>query len=160
MENQEEKHQFVKEDKTEKMSRFFLDYVDEIPTMQGKVAVLFEGFFKNKMQHVISVLINPTVKRDPAAMRRMVQNLEDLYHHFCPRDSYHESLFEDLIKILQRHPEISRRDSQRGLQFVKEIFAIFDYPFDLDKRGIQDLIGRLKAKRGKARNGKAESTQD
>ena len=128
---------------TKGMSHFFLDYVDEIPTMEGKVAVLFEGFFKNKMQNVVGVLSNPSVPRKPEAIQRMIQNVEDIYHHFCPRDRYHEDLFEELIRILKGYPRISKRARAHGFSLLKEIFKIFDYELDLKKRKIDAQVKNL-----------------
>lgn len=128
---------------TKGMSHFFLDYVDEIPTMEGKVAVLFEGFFKNKMQNVVGVLSNPGVPRNPEAIKRMIQNVEDIYHHFCPRDHYHEDLFEELIQILKTYPRISRRAQALGFSHLREIFKIFNYELDLGKRKIESQVKNL-----------------
>lgn len=135
------------EEKTEKMSPFFLDYIDAIPTMEGRIAALFQGFFKNKMQHVVGILTNPRVKRPPQVLRRVLENLEDFYHHFSPRDRYHEGLYEELIEILKAYPGISKRKGKRGLANLAEIFEIYDYKLDLEKKEFRERLLDLQSRR-------------
>lgn len=145
----EEKKKQVKEGKVEKMSQFFIDYVDAIPTMEGKIAVLFYGYFKNKMQIVIHTLAFPHIKRDPAQLDRTIHSLNDIFHHFSPEDAYHIGLFEELLGILKKIPNITEQECGRGLDIVEEIFKIFDLETGMDKEFLLKEFHKTKEKREK-----------
>jgi len=136
--NEERKKQ-VKEEKVEKLSRFFMDYVDEIPTMEGKITVLFYGYFKNKMQIIAHTVAFAHIKREPVQLERTIQSLNDIFHHFGPQDGYHVGLFEELLGILKEVPNITEEEIRRGLDIIEELFKIFDLPVDLDKEGLLEL---------------------
>ncbi len=123
-----------------KIGHFFLDFVDSVPTMEGKIAVLFEGFFRNRMQHVVNLLMNPGMKLAPDYLTRRVQDLEDFYHHFCPRDTYHERLYWELMEIVRDYPKMTAARGLHGLQFLQEIFATFGFKLNLGKKGVSAAV--------------------
>ena len=129
-----------------KVGHFFLDFVDSVPTLEGKIAVLFEGFFRNRMQHVVNLLMNPGLKVAPDYLVRRVQDLEDFYHHFCPRDTYHERLYWELIEIVRDYPNMTVARGHHGLQFLEEIFEIYGFKLDLLKRDLRASAATCRAR--------------
>lgn len=123
-----------------KVGHFFLDFVDSVPSLEGKIAVLFEGFFRNRMQHVVNLLMNPGLKLAPDYLTRRVQDLEDFYHHFCPRDTYHERLYWELIEIVRDYPNMTAARGHHGLAFLQEIFATFGFKLDLKQEDAQAAV--------------------
>jgi len=145
----EERKKQVKEEKVEKLSRFFMDYVDEVPTMEGKIAVLFYGYFKNKMQIIAHTIAFAHIKREPVQLERTIQSLNDIFHHFGPQDGYHVSLFEELLEILKKVPHITEQEIRHGLDIIEELFKIFDMEVNLDKENLLELGRKGREKKQK-----------
>lgn len=148
----EERKKQVKEEKVEKLSRFFMDYVDEVPTMEGKIAVLFYGYFKNKMQIIAHTIAFAHIKREPVQLERTIQSLNDIFHHFGPQNGYHVDLFEELLGILRKVPNITEEECGRGLDIIEELFKIFDLSANFDKAFLLEQFRKGKQKREKDAN--------
>ena len=102
----------------------------------------------------MSVLTNPEIERSPESVKRMIQNVEDFSHHFSPRDNYHEGLYEELLQILKKFPQIKEEESLRGISLLKEIFKIYGFKLDLDKTDLQKMIHKFREKHSRPEDDK------
>ena len=87
---------------------------------------LIKAFFNNKMTAAVLLLACPGIQRNPALVERMIYSLEDIFHHFCPGDRRLEGLFEELIAILKKCPDLTEEDSRRGIRIAGELPKAFD----------------------------------
>ncbi len=91
-----------------------------------KATHLITAFFNNKMAVVSTILILPKAKREPAMVERTIHSIEDIFHHLCPKNSRLEGLFEELIGILKRHPELTDEDCEKGNRIAEELLKAFN----------------------------------
>mgnify|MGYP001572077083 CR=1 FL=1 len=105
---------------------FIKSHFPIVNAKQGHLPGLFHAFFSNKMQAVINLLAAPQRKRESAQVVQITNSINDIFHHFCPKDSRLEGLFEELIRILRKCPDLTEEDSQRGINIVEELLKAFD----------------------------------
>jgi len=105
---------------------------------EDKSAALFKAFFNNKMAVVIHILTFPRIKREPAIVERTIYSIEDIFHHFCPKDSRLVGLFEGLIVLLKKCPDLTEKDSQRGLAIAEELLRAFAFRVTSSKKKEED----------------------
>jgi hypothetical protein len=91
-----------------------------------KAADLIEALFNNKMAVVNTILTLPKAKREPAMVERTIHSIEDIFHHLCPKDSRLQSLFEELLGVLKKYPELTAEDCQRGKKIAEELVKAFN----------------------------------
>jgi len=92
---------------------------------KDKSELVFKAFFNNKMTVAIHILTFPQIKREPIVVERIINSINDIFHHFCPQDSRLAGLFEELIALLKKYPGITEKDSQRGIGIVEELLKAF-----------------------------------
>ncbi len=95
-------------------------------TKEGRSTTPFKAFFNNKMQAAIHILASPQRKREPAVVTQIVNSIDDIFHHFCPKDSRLEGLFEQLIGILKKYPKLTDDDCQKGNNIAEELLKAFN----------------------------------
>lgn len=91
-----------------------------------KAEKLVTAFFNNKMAVVNSILTLPKAKREPALVERTIHSIEDIFHHLCPKDDRLQNLFEELISILKKYPELTEEDCQKGKRIADELVKSFN----------------------------------
>lgn len=99
--------------------------LSKLPLKEDRSSALFNAFLNNKMTIVIQILTSPKVKGEPAIIERAIHSIEDIFHHFCPKDNRLADLFEELIALLKKCPDLTEEDSRKGSNIVEELLKAF-----------------------------------
>ena len=90
------------------------------------------------MTVAIHILAFPPIKRDPIVVERAINSIDDIFHHFCPQDSRLVGLFEEFIALLKKYPDITEKDSRRGIDIAEALLKAFDCRVTSDRKKGED----------------------
>lgn len=107
-----------------KVTKLTQDQFDKDSQFSAILAPLFIAWTKNKLTPIHFILQKPELVRSKEKIEAAVRTVYELCGHYCFDDDY-EHCFFHLISLLEKWPNISKQECQRGVEDLKGILRLF-----------------------------------